>query len=260
MIFRDLFKKLEKLAPEIYALKNDKTGFQIGCYDKDIKKVWLATDLTDTVLEQAVSGGADLILTHHPLIYDPLTQILAHDIVGRRIIKLIRNDINYMAMHTNFDVMAMADYAADILGLSGRQVLDITYENEGNKEGIGRYGNLSCPMTLNDCAEHIKSRFNIDSLKVFGDSNKVINTVAISPGSSGGVLAHAVKAGVDLLITGDIKHNIVLDAMAHGIALIDAGHYETEKIFVPYMKDYFEREIPGLLVFEANEKSLFYVV
>ncbi|MCL2050489.1 MAG: Nif3-like dinuclear metal center hexameric protein [Lachnospiraceae bacterium] len=260
MNFKDLMENLEALAPQKFTLANDKTGFQVGRLLKKISKVLLATDITDDIIAQAVAENADLILTHHPLIYDPLTQITESDLIGRRILKLIRNDINYMAMHTNFDVRGMADYAADILELSSREIFIITYEKDGLREGLGRYGKLPFSMTLNECADYVKSKFNIDSVKIFGNGGKVINTAAISPGSSSGILTHAIKANVDLLITGDIKHEMALAALDNGISLIDAGHYATEKIFVPYLADYFKREMPEIEVFNAKESNPFYVI
>jgi dinuclear metal center YbgI/SA1388 family protein len=260
MIFREVLAELESLAPLKYALAYDNTGFQVGRMDKEIKKVCLATDITDDVIKQAAANGADLLLTHHPLIFDPLLRVAGDDVAGRRIMELVRNDINYMAMHTNFDVMAMADYAADILGLSGRKILDVTYEEGGRKEGIGRYGNLPDAMELTACADYVKSKFNLASVRVFGAGGRMVKIAAISPGSSSNVLPFAIKAGADVLITGDIKHSMALDALAQGICLIDAGHYGTEKIFVRFMNEYIGSRMPGLAVVCAEEGNPFYVV
>ncbi|MCL2254626.1 MAG: Nif3-like dinuclear metal center hexameric protein [Lachnospiraceae bacterium] len=260
MIFFDLLKKLHNLSPLEYALEYDNTGFQIGYNDKEIKKICLATDATLNVVEQAITGEADLLLTHHPLIFEPLKQITSEDIIGRRIIKLIRSDINYLAMHTNFDVIGMADYAAEIMNLTDPQVLYVTCRNAEKDEGIGRYGGLETPVILKECAQNLKQLFNLDTVRVYGDSTKIIRTVAISPGSSGGVLPHALKAKADLLITGDIKHSMAVEANAHGIALIDAGHHALEKIFVPFMNHYFTRETPEIEVFAANEPNPFYTI
>jgi len=252
--------KLEALSPIKFALEFDNTGFQIGRKEKEVHKICLATDVTDDVIEQAISGEADLLLTHHALIFKPLAQILADDIIGRRVLKLIRHDINYMSMHTNFDVIGMADYAADMLALSKRQVLMVTYIEKDVREGIGRFGTLPRPAALGECAETVKSSFNLDSVRVYGESSRIIKTAAVSPGSGSDALIYARKANVDLLITGDIKHSMALEALAYGIALIDAGHFGTEKIFVPYLKEYFEREMPTVEVIAAEEKNPFYVV
>ena len=260
MIFREVLAKLESVAPPEYALDYDKTGFQVGRLDKEVKKVCLATDITDDVIEQAVAKGADLILTHHPLLFDPLSQIVDHDVTGRRVIKLIQHDINYVSMHTNFDVMGMADYAADMLGLSERKILDVTYERGGRKEGIGRYGKWPAEMRLAACADSIKSKFNLDSVRVYGAANKIIRTAAISPGSSSKVMPLAIAADVDLLITGDIKHSTALLAKAHEICLIDAGHYGTEKIFVRFMADYIGSKMAELEVISAAEENPFYLI
>ena len=261
MIFTEVYDKLEKLAPLKYALERDNTGFQVGRSDKVIKKVLVATDATFDVVEQGISGKADLILTHHPLIYDPLSKIINDDIIGRRVLDLIRNDINYMSMHTNFDVMVMADLAADKLGIKEKQIFYPTYyEGDELKEGIGRYGIVDGRKTVNEYAEKVKSEFNLDSVQVYGERDRVVNTIAVSPGSSSDLLKYAISTGVELLITGDIKYNMALEALAHGISLIDAGHYGTEKIFVPFMKEFFEREMSEIEVFVANECNPFYVV
>ena len=260
MIFKDMLAKFEELAPQKYALTKDNTGFQIGSLDKEIKRICIALDATDDVIGQAVSAEVDLLLTHHPLLYNPVTQILASDYTGRRVMQLIKNDINYMSLHTNFDVMVMAGLSADIFGLLERQILWITFEEGEEKQGIGRFGKLSRKMALRECVEIIKSRFKTDAVLVYGDKEKIINTVAICPGSSSSILKYAVNAGVDLLITGDIEHHMALEALGHGICLVDAGHYGTEKIFVPYMIDFFRWDIPGMDVFAAMDDNPFYIV
>lgn len=110
--------------------------------DKDVETIYIALDATDEVVEDAMRVGADLLLTHHPLIFKKLSRVNTDDFIGRRIVSLIQKDISYYAMHTNFDVMGMADAAADELGLRDREVLNVTYEDEISKEGCGRVGRL----------------------------------------------------------------------------------------------------------------------
>ena len=260
MLFSELHEKIEKFSPERYALAKDNTGFQIGRSDKEINNICLATDATDDVIEQAIMGEADLIITHHPIIFNPLMKITDDDIIGRRIIKLINHDINFMSMHTNFDVIGMAVYSADMLGLIDPKVLNVTFDDGIKKQGIGRYGRLPRKMSIKKCAELVKEAFDLSSVSVYSQHDKSIKTVAVSPGSSSDVLSHALKAGVDLLITGEIKHSMALEAMDNGLVLIDAGHYGTEKIFVPCLEDYFYRELPEVNVFTAIEVNPFYVV
>ena len=134
----EIMNILEILSPVAFAEKWDNVGLLVGRRDKTVHKVMLALDATDDVVEQAVLQGADLLLTHHPLLFSPIKRITEDDFVGRRLYKLIRNDICYYAMHTNFDVMGMADAAADAMELLNPEVLDVTYEDEIANEGIGR--------------------------------------------------------------------------------------------------------------------------
>ncbi len=256
----EVTEKLEQFSPLSFAEEWDNAGLLCGRLDKEIKKVYIAVDATDGVIAEAVRLQADLLLTHHPLIFKPLKRITTEDFIGRRIYTLIRNGICYYAMHTNFDVMGMADAAADEIGLRNRQVLDITYEDEIAKEGVGRIGKLPRIMTLEECAEYVKKAFDLEMVQVFGEKEQTIEKAAISPGSGSSVFAAAIKSGADVLITGDIDHHMGLDGMAQGLSLIDAGHFGLEKIFVSILSEFFRREMPEIQIYEAKEESPFHIV
>lgn len=255
-----IIESLERLSPSSFAESWDNVGLLAGRTDKEVSRLCIALDATDEVIDEAVRVGADMLLTHHPLIFSPMKKITAEDFIGRRLIKLLQNDISYYAMHTNFDVMGMADAAADELGLKDRQVLDITYEDEIAKEGLGRYGRLIQIMTLEECASFVKETFELEHVKIYGEQDTPIEWAAVSPGSGKTMIKPAVSAGVEVLITGDIEHHEGLDAMAQGLAIIDAGHFGLEKIFIPYMKEYIRRELPQLTVFAAKEKNPFWIL
>jgi putative NIF3 family GTP cyclohydrolase 1 type 2 len=163
-------------------------------------------------------------------------------------------------MHTNFDVMGMADAAADVLGLKKRQVLSITFEDEIAKEGFGRFGHLPQIMTLRECAQFVKDSFGIEWVKVFGDPELEIEKAAISPGSGKSMIVPAIEKGADLLITGDIDHHDGIDALERGLAVIDAGHFGLEQIFVPYMEEYIKRELPGIEICTQKPQSPFWIL
>lgn len=203
-------------------------------------------DATDEAIEEAIANGADMLLTHHPMIFKGMKRVTQEDFIGRRIIRLIQNDMAYYAMHTNFDVMGMADLAADYLGISDTRVLEITSVSETGEEGIGRYGSLKKEMTVRECCEDIKQAFSLENVKVFGDLERKVKTAAISPGSGKSVISNALQAGVDVLITGDIDHHEGIDAVAQNMTVIDAGHYGVEHIFIPYMEQYLKREAKEL--------------
>ena len=187
-----------------------------------------------------------MLITHHPLIFSPLKKINDEDFISRRIVKLIQNDISYYAMHTNYDVLGMAELAEKILGIRDSEVLDITMEKDGKPEGIGRIGELEKPMTLEECCVYVKHKLNLGSLKVFGDMQAEVSRLAISPGSGKTAIAAAIAKGADVLVTGDIGHHDGLDAVEQGLAVIDAGHYGTEYIFIDDMRRFLEDKLPVL--------------
>ena len=237
---------LEKQSPKSYACDWDNVGLLVGREDKEIQKIYIALDATDEAIEEAIANGADMLLTHHPMIFKGMKRVTQEDFIGRRIIRLIQNDMVYYAMHTNFDVMGMADLAADYLGISDTRVLEITSVSETGEEGIGRYGSLKKEMTVRECCEEVKQAFSLENVKVFGDLERKVNTAAISPGSGKSVISNALQAGVDVLITGDIDHHEGIDAVAQNMTVIDAGHYGVEHIFIPYMEQYLKREAKEL--------------
>ena len=118
----EVMAKLEELSPRSFAESWDNVGLLVGSRDKEVESVMIALDATDAVIDQAVLAGADMLLTHHPMIFSAMKRITAENFTGKRIIKLIANDISYYACHTNFDVMGMGDEAAERLALEERSV------------------------------------------------------------------------------------------------------------------------------------------
>ena len=233
---------LEKQSPKSYACDWDNVGLLVGREDKEIQKIYIALDATDEAIEEAIANGADMLLTHHPMIFKGMKRVTQEDFIGRRIIRLIQNDMVYYAMHTNFDVMGMAALAAVYLGISVTRVLYITSVSVTGEEGIGRNGSLKKEMIVRECCEEVKQAFSLENVKVFGDLERKVKTAAISPGSGRSVISNALQAGVDVLITGDIDHHEGIDAVAQKLTVIDAGHYGVAHIFLPYMEQYLKRE------------------
>lgn len=245
---KEVIEILEQQSPTGYACNWDNVGLLVGSTKKEIKKIYIALDAADEAVDEAAAAGADMLLTHHPMIFKGMKRVTEEDFIGRRVIRLIKEDIAYYAMHTNFDVKGMADLAAQYLHLADTEVLEVTCESDGRAEGIGRYGVLEHEMTLAECCELVKEAFTLDNVKVFGKLEQKVLKAAISPGSGKSVISNALRAGVDVLITGDIDHHEGIDAVAQGMAVIDAGHYGVEHIFIPYMKQYLEEHTEGIEV------------
>ena len=260
MLCKEIVQVIEAAYPREAALDFDNVGLLAGRTEKEVKRVYIALDATDAVIDRAIEAGADMLITHHPLIFSPLKKVTDEDFVSRRVVKLIQNDISYYAMHTNYDVLGMAELAEKILGIRNTEVLDITMEKDGKPEGIGRIGELEKPMTLEECCVYVKHKLNLGSLKVFGDMQAEVSRLAISPGSGKTAIAAAIAKGADVLVTGDIGHHDGLDAVEQGLAVIDAGHYGTEYIFIDDMRRFLEDKLPVLDVITTPVIHPFQVV
>ena len=252
MTLEEIIARLEELCPPQFAVSWDNSGLQAGRYEQEVKTVCLAVDATSEAIAFAAAQGADLLITHHPLLFSGIKSIHDHHFIGKRVMELIRNDISCYAMHTNFDVLGMGDAAADLMKLSDREVLEVTFEDDISVEGLGRTGSLIEPMKLSEVAEKTAEVFGISHVRYYGAPDEMIVTCAILPGAGHGEIDIALKSGADVLITGDISHHDGLDAVEKGIAVIDAGHYGIEKIFIPYMREYLEREIPQIRILSCD--------
>ena len=250
MLCRDIMKVIEATYPKHAALEWDNVGLLVGRTEKEVKKIYVALDATDAVIERAVASNVDMLITHHPLLFSPLKKITDEHFIGGRVVKLLQHDISYYAMHTNYDVCGMADISAAILGLDGAETLEVT--DKESMEGIGKVGDFSDPMSLQSCGEFIKEKFQLDSVKVFGDLSSTVQRVAICPGSGKGMTELALEKNADVLVTGDIGHHEGIDAVAQGLAIIDAGHYGLEHIFIEDMANYLRKNIEGIVV-ETHE-------
>lgn len=251
---------IEAVYPKSAALGFDNVGLQAGRTGKEVKRIYLALDATDEVVEDAVRKQADMLITHHPLIFSPLKSVTDEDFISRRIVRLIRQDISYYAMHTNYDVLGMAALAEQILELKDTEVLDVTTEWNQKPEGIGRVGSLPRKMTLRDCCSYVKEKLKLDSVKVFGDLERSVMRMAVSPGSGKSEILPAVQKRAEVLVTGDIGHHEGIDAVAQGLAVIDAGHYGTEYIFVEDMRGFLEEKTSGIEILTAPVVHPFQVV
>ncbi len=247
---------LEKEYGREYACDWDNVGLLAGRGDKEVKRILLALDADDGTVSTAVEKKVDMLITHHPMLFSPIKRVTDQDMVGRRLLSLIRTDISYYAMHTNYDTRGMADLSARMLGLQECTVL----EEIKDGEGIGRAGVLPKRMTLRECAELVKHAYDIPNVRIFGCPDKEVHTAAICPGAGKGTMKEALRLGCDVYITGDIDHHTGLDAVDQGLCIVDAGHYGIEHIFMEDVKAYLEKTTEGLHMECVPVKHPFMVV
>ncbi len=247
----EIIQELQRLAPESCACEWDNPGLLAGRGDKPVKKIYIALDATDRVVEEAVRWGADMLLTHHPLIFKPIKKVNDGNFITRRLVRLIQADISYYAMHTNFDAApgCMADQAAARLGLTACAPLDLMGEIETERGagpyGVGKTGLLPEACTVRELAALVKERFSLPFVLVYGQEllDQPVTRVAICPGAGGSTLEEGIRWGAQAFITGDISHHTGIDAAAQGMAVIDGGHYGLEHIFISSMEAYLKEHL-----------------
>lgn len=258
MLCRDIIQVIETTYPKHAALEWDNVGLLVGRTDKAVKRIYVALDATDDIIDDAISKNVDMLITHHPLLFTPLKTITDEHFISNRVVKLLQHDISYYAMHTNYDVLGMADLSGNILGLSNMEVLEVTDDEAGI--GIGKVGMLPMKMTVAECCELVKERFCLETVKVFGDVNKIVERVAVSPGSGKGMADIALAKQAEVLITGDISHHEGIDAVAQGIVIIDAGHYGLEHIFVDDIVAYLNKHFSDIMIQNCEHIHPFQVI
>ena len=244
----ELIEWLNEHHPQKFAEDWDNVGLLVGDDQKEISHVFLALDLTEAVLDEAVAAGADMILTHHPMIFSGIKKINNHTFTGRKILRLIKEDIPYFAMHTNYDVIGMADLSAEHLKLQDTRVLTVTDESGEQPEGFGRVG------------KYVKECNHLPDVRVYGDLDRKIETVAICTGSGKSMIGDVMAAGADVYVTGDIDYHTAIDTMADGLAIVDAGHYGTEYIFAEAMEKELNEAFSALKTTCASVKNPYTVL
>lgn len=220
---------MERIAPKELALEFDNTGLLIEPDHAEITRVLVALDCTRAVAEEAAAWGADLVLTHHPLFFHPVKRLAYSDPATAAACVLLRNGIGLFAAHTNLDAAhgGVNETLCVLFGIREAIPFD---------EGVGRVGTLKEPETLEQFAKRAGTILHAH-VAVSGAPEKTVSRVAVMGGSGGSSVLLAAAQGADVLLTGELKHSDALDAQMLGLALVVAGHYETEVVVLePLMK------------------------
>lgn len=344
----ELIKIMDDLAPPGLAEEWDNIGLQVGDLTQTVHRILISLDVDERVIDEAISQKADIIISHHPMFFHPTKNLLYHHPLGKKVRKIIKNDISVFSAHTNLDIVpgGINDFLAELLDLADVEVLAQTKEDkllklvvfvpkdyldqvrnsiseagagyigqyshctfavpgegtflplegttpfigeqgkiektaeyrletmvppnllksvlqammkshpyeevaydiyptalEGIKYGLGRVGSLPRPVSLEQLARMVKATLGIDGLRVVGDADQVISRVAVCGGGGMSLFNAAKNKGVECFITGDLKFHEGQDALAQGIAVIDAGHYATEALFMPRLTVILKNEL-----------------
>ena len=244
MKVRDVIKVIEDFAPLAIQEKWDNSGLCIGSPDAEVSSVLVGLDCTPELVDEAVACGADMIVTHHPLIFSGLKKISPDDLVGAAVIKAISNGISVYAAHTSADkvLAGVSGAMAAKLGLKDVEILD----QDGEGTGLGVVGNLPEPLTAEEAVELVKTAFSLKAMKASRPIEGKISRVAMCGGSGGSLIGSAMASGAQLYISGDISyHNFFTK---EGFMIMDIGHYESEIEIVDILFSLLKKNFPTFAV------------
>lgn len=229
-----------RLFPFRYTETWDNSGIQIGDFTKKISSIAFSLNASIEALDFAAEKQCDLLISHHPILINPIKQILASDHIGKIIFMAVKTNVDVMSLHTNLDAAqgGLNDFLSEKLALRNIVVpIDAP---------CARFGLLPLPESVSDLASSISQKLELHSVRVVGPLNKIVKSIFMVSGSGMGYLEQAVSAKADVMITGDIRYHDALDAQFHQISLIDAGHFGLERCAIKLMKGRFETEFSKL--------------
>jgi len=225
----------------------DNAGFLVGHEQSSVHCVLCALDVTEAVIEEAVALQAELIVSHHPVIYSPCKAVTDQNRMGRILLQLIQCGIAVISAHTNLDISlgGVNDVLAQKLKLQNVSAFD--------QNGLGRIGmrNKETPAAMANFVEFVKTQLAVDALRCY-DAGRPVERIAVLGGSGGENVEAASKLGCDTYITSDVKHSQYLEAISCGINLIDAGHFKTEDVVIPVLVQQLSEVFPAVQIFRSE--------
>ena len=242
---KEIYQYIDGKAPFGLQMDFDNAGFLVGRKDAEVKKVLVALDITEEVVQEAHDRGAQLIVAHHPIIFHPTPSVTDETVTGRVLLALVESGIAAICAHTNLDAVegGVNDALARALGLSEiDQLCPEGVDFLGRPYGIGRVGTVA-EQSPAQFAALVKKNLGAGGLR-YVDAGKPIRRVAVGGGACAGMVKDALAQGCDAFVTSDVKYNDFLDAKAQGLTLIDAGHYSTENVVCPVLVDWLQKGFP----------------
>ncbi len=215
---QQVYDFIHERAPFETQVAYDNSGLLVGDPGREITGVHFALDVTDAVIDEAIAAGANLIVTHHPLMFSAIKRLVETSYEARLLCRLIRAGLSLIAAHTNLDQApgGVNDALAAAIGLT-----------DVSGEGFLRVGNLPAAMTAEALAEHVSQRLG-DSVRLMGNPTAVITRVGLCSGSGSDEWPAAAAQGAQAFLTGEAKHHHALEAAGSGVVILEAGHYATE--------------------------------
>ena len=216
---------LSDKAPLNLKMDFDNVGLLVGDPDEEVTKILIALDITSEVIDEAISMGANLIVSHHPVIWDPMKSLVSTNMQQKKVIKLVQNGISAICMHTNLDIVqdGVNDVLMELLDAKTIKVLEET----GEDQGCGRIGLLTDECDLHSFLYKCKTVLHTKGIRYY-DAHRPVKKIAVMGGSGGNEIELVSANECDTYITSDIKYDQFLLAKELGINIIDADHFYTE--------------------------------
>ena len=243
----DILDCMEGLAPSYMKMDWDNVGLLCGDPDQEVTKILVALDPFEDTAREAAEIGAQLVLTHHPLIFRPCKTVTESDPVGRTIRYMVKHDISAINAHTNLDCApgGVNDVLAAMVGLTDVQVIDPQGEDgEGRPWGLLRMGTVK-EQPLEEFLKTVKENLGCPGLR-YAEGGRPVHRVAVGGGACGSEMMDAIRAGCDTFVTSDLKYNQFWDAQDRGLSIIDAGHFYTENPVCTMLKAAMEEKFPEI--------------
>ena len=234
---KQLLDWFEGFAPTASAMDFDNVGLLVGDKDQAVSRVLLSLDITAGVVDEAAALGCELILSHHPVIFQPLKRMGARDVPYL----LAQRGIAAVCMHTNLDVSP--EFGVNTCLAEAIGVKDLRRSDLGECLFIGKLEKESDILCF---AKHVKKALNCEGLR-YTDVNPKVKTVAVASGAGGSGIIAAAGEGADVLVTGEIKHHDINEANALGVNIIDAGHFKSEDIVILPLKKRLEEAFSEII-------------
>lgn len=267
---KQIINLLNRIAPFDMAEPWDNSGLQAGNTDWEVSRIIIALDATMPLMQEAVRTGSDLVITHHPLLMSAEKTFDFSIMPGAAIAVCAKHNISLVSAHTNLDKAeaGLNDYFVNRIGISdilGPLLFDDATQDNANGTGIGRLARLESKTTLEEFGRQIKSKLELEYLRITGDMTSAVETIAVCTGSGGSLIPDFINSGADVYVTGDIKYHEARKIEELSKGLIDVGHFGSEQIAVDLLSDRLTAALKqaGLnieLISFKNEKDPFTIV
>ena len=243
---------LEQLAPLSLAEEWDNVGLLVGDLAGPATRVMTCLTITPETVAEAVAGGAQLIVSHHPLPFRPIKTITSATTTGRLLLELIGNSIAVYSPHTAFDSASAGINQHLAIGLGLQEIRPLAPAAADSEVGAGRCGLAGEPLTLSELAERTKQFLNADAARIVGRGERNASRIAIACGSGGSLLDAAAACECDALVTGELTLQSCLEAEARGIGVVLSGHFASERFALLSLADYLTDQLADVEVWASR--------